>query len=866
MKSKSLLTKMMRVALVVLLCVVSIEEVRAQDFTVDNLNYSINSDGTTVTVTGHVDGTAASGTLDIPASVSYDGMSYPVTIIGDQAFFNCQNLTGNLIIPNSVTVIGKYAFCNTDFIGSLNIPNSVKTIEERAFHGCYRFTGDLIIPNSVTTIESGVFCGCYHLNGNLIIPDEVISIGIDAFRDCSFTGELVISDKVYSIGESAFSGCQFTSITVNPANRHYKSVNGVLFSYDEKTLLQYPVEKVGFSYVIPNSVTRIGSRAFYFCENLTSINIPASVSSIGNNAFYATGWYERQEDGLLYLGDWCLGWKGEDYPSGELAIRGDTKKIAEYAFENMSNLTSLSLPDSLTFIGDYAFNLCVGLSGNLDLPNSLRTIGDAAFYGCTGFTGGLVLPSSLRTIGVAAFYGCMGFTGSLVLPNSLTKIGMSAFAHCNEIIDFNIPESVITIGNGVFFGTGWYMSQPDGIVYKDKWYLGYKGTASESLTLEEDARGIADDAFYNCHSCFTGDLTIPSSMVYIGNNAFYNCRNLTGDLIIPDSVKEIGEYAFFNCKGFSGHLILGNSLTKIGSGAFSRCENLIGTLIIPSSLTTLEDFAFYGCTGFSGDLVIPNSLTEIREGTFSDYTEGIMGFDGTLVIPETIIEIYDQAFCGCNNLQSITVYCETPPEIIKVWPDEEEDAFYGINKEIPVYVPCNSVNEYQAADYWNQFNNFQESLLYSLTIEAIEPEHCTVNIVQQPSCELQAIVKAEPAIGYTFVAWEEDGMVVSNDSIYTFTVDRNIRLQAKVKPNTGVSEGVEKSVDVYPNPTNGKITIEAEGLKYIAISNTLGQIIYEGSAGGHVFEYDFGKHGTGLYLIRIETAGGVVLKKVSVVR
>lgn len=846
---------------VLLLSVVGMTKTYAQTtFTVGNLNYSINSDGATVTVTGHVDGTAASGTLDIPTMVSYDGMTYQVTVVGDEAFNNCRNLTGdlvipnsvisignrafawsymnglagNLTIPNSVVTIGEYAFSTTYFIGSLVIPNSVKTIGANAFWQCSRFTGDLIIPNSLTKIEDAVFSSCNNLNGNLIIPNSIISIGKNAFAYSKFTGELVVSSKVYDIGEGAFSGCQFTSINVDSANRHYKSVNGVLFSYNEKTLLQYPGGMSGSSFNIPNYVTRIGFGAFYGCGNLTDISIPASVSSIGGYAFDDNGWYENQSAGVLYLDGWCLGWKGRQPNgefvrlSGELVIHEGTIGIAESAFQSQLDITSLSLPNSMMVIGDGAFSRCSGLTGRLELPNSVTSIGNLSFYGCSGFTGSLVLPNSLKTIGNAAFSADMlsgdnmGFTGELIIPNAMVSIGDYAFYRCYGITSISISESVETIGSYSFTETGWYTALPDGIVYKDRWYLGYKGASTGTLNLEEGARGVAGRAFYNRYN-FTGDLVIPNSLVYIGDYAFYNCRNLAGELVVPNSVKEIGEYAFYYCSGFDGRLSLGNSLSKIGCAAFYFCSGFKGELVLPNSMTTMESFAFFGCTGFTGDLVIPNSLTEIREGTFSNFNGGPMGFDGNLLIPNSVSEIYDQAFCCCNNLQSIKVNCETSPEIIKVWPDEEEDAFYGINKGIPVYVPCNTASEYQSANYWNQFNNFQETFLYNLTIEAIDPEHCTINIVQQPSCELQAIVKAEPAAGYVFVAWEEDGMVVSNEMLYTFNVDHDVHLFARVKSNIGVSEGIEESFAVYPNPSQGYVTVEGTGT--LTIANTLGQTI-----------------------------------------
>lgn len=861
--------------LVLLFSVTALRQSVAQDFTVGKLKYAVNSDGTTVTVTGHVDGTAATGELTIPALVSHDGTTYSVTVIGESAFERCSGLTGNLVIPNSV-----------------------KIIKSSAFSGCYMLTGELTIPNSVVTIETYAFASCRGFVGNLIIPNSVISIGDGAFGYCNFTGELTIHSKVREIGERAFCNCQFSAINVDPTNKHYKSINGILFSADEKTLMQYPVRNTASSYSIPNTVTRIDAYAFYGCESLTNIHIPASVNKIGRSAFDYTGWLNNQEPGISYLDDWCLGWKtpsGGYVPlTGALVIREGTKRIADYAFFTQREATSLTLPNSLISIGDFAFFECSGFTGNLVLPEALTTIGDYAFWKCYGFTGNLVLPEALTAIGHYAFYNCtgftgslvipnsvttigtcafgceldydppMGFTGDLVIPNSVTSIGSQAFMCCQGITSISIPESVTAIGSNAFYGTGWYEEQPDGILYKDHWYLGRKNVApSGTLILAEGTRGIADYAFSSSVQ-LTGELTIPNSVVYIGQRSFYNCQNLTGSLTIPNSVKEIGEWAFYNCEGFDGPLTLGNSLETIGSGAFSKCENLSGTLVLPNSLTTLYDFAFYGCTGFTGDLIIPNSLTVIREGTFSYFTEGIMGFDGNLVIPETITEIYDQAFCSCVNLKSVTVSCATPPEIIKVWPNEEEDVFYGINKAIPVYVTCGSTNAFQSAEVWNQFSNFQELFPYNLTVQAIDSTNCAVSIVQQPSCDQQAIVKAEPAEGYVFVAWEEDGNVVSNDSVYTFTVDHDIHLMARIKSNIGVSESFEASATVYPNPTVGKVSIETKGLKHITISNKLGQVVYQSQADGDVFEYNFGAHEAGIYLIQLETANGVTTKRLVV--
>ena len=173
MKNKHL--QFMKVAyaalFVLLLGVVGVTKAMAQDFSVGNLNYTINEDGTTVTLTGHVDGTNATGNLVIPSSVTYYGSAYAVTAIANSAFKDCNSLTGSLVIPNSMITIG-----------------------EAAFRGCSGFTGSLTLSGNVT------------------------SIGHLAFYDCGFTGILTIPESVSWIGGRAFYSNNFTTLNFNAVN------------------------------------------------------------------------------------------------------------------------------------------------------------------------------------------------------------------------------------------------------------------------------------------------------------------------------------------------------------------------------------------------------------------------------------------------------------------------------------------------------------------------------------------------------------------------------------------------------------------------------------------------------------------------
>ena len=220
-----------------------------------------------------------------------------ITSIGDYAFFDCSNLTGDLKIPSNVHSIGenafgycsgfngsltiengvveikKYAFYHCKgFTGSLKIPNSVTYIGVYAFYDCAGFTGDLIIGDGVTTIERGAFSGCYRFKGTLKIGNSVTSIGEGAFTSCrGFTGSLIIPDSVTSIGQQAFSFCA--------------GLNGSL--------------------IIGNGVTKIQSWAFENCTGIKKVIIGSGVTSVSNESFIrcnsVSGFYLRGNAPTVYL-------------------------------------------------------------------------------------------------------------------------------------------------------------------------------------------------------------------------------------------------------------------------------------------------------------------------------------------------------------------------------------------------------------------------------------------------------------------------------------------------------------------------------------------------------------------------------------
>ena len=224
-----------------------------------------------------------------------------------------------------------------------------------------------------------------------------------------------------------------------------------------------------------------------------------------------------------------------------ITIPKSVTSIGDGAFRNCTSLTSITIPNSVTSIGNDAFNCCTSLT-SVTIGNSVTSIGDRAFRYCTSLKS-VTIPNSVTSIGYNAFYNCKSLK-SITIPNSVTSIGGLAFEYCTSLTSITIPDSVTSIGSLAFNGTAWYENQPDGLVYAGKVAYKYKGTCPETIAIKDGTKGIAGGAFYNCKSLKS--ITIPNSVTSIGDRAFYDCYNLTS-ITIPNSVTSIGDDAFSYC-------------------------------------------------------------------------------------------------------------------------------------------------------------------------------------------------------------------------------------------------------------------------------------------------------------------------------
>ncbi len=342
-------------------------------------------------------------------------------------------------------------------------------------------------------------------------------------------------------------------------------------------------------------------------------------------------------------------------------IEDGVNRIGMEAFMYCTNISSITIPASVEYFGDFVFDSRIGLKtagpigGGYDYEFGwTESIPPRAFSSCEALES-IALPDSVTEIGSAAFMGCASLR-SIRIPAGVTSIGENAFNGCSslEAIEVDADNAFYSSRDGVLF-------DKDGTAL-----LCVPGGKTGSYTIPSGLASIRKDTFYDCESLES--VTLPDDITSIGGSMFFQCKSLKS-ITIPDSVTSIGGSAFYFCESLT-EITIPDSVTTIGGGAFIRCESLT-EITIPDSVTDIGGSTFDGCKSLES-ITLPDSLTSIGTNIFHD-CESLR----SITIPDGVTDIGNSAFEDCGNLRSITI----PQSVTSIG----YFAFYGCESLTDVY-------------------------------------------------------------------------------------------------------------------------------------------------------------------------------------
>ena len=441
-------------------------------------------------------------------------------------------------------------------------------------------------------------------------------------------------------------------------------------------------------------------------ENFDSISAGTVISAKAAESF-GDYKYEVLDNGTVEITNYTGSTAELVIPS---EIDGKTvTSIGKRAFD-YSAMTSVTIPDTITNIGSFAFTYCTALE-TINIPESVTAIGENAFATCKKLKS-ITIPSSVTRIEDLTFNSCEALE-KVVLPSGITYIGKNAFGRCTALKNFDIPASVTYIGpyafsydkdlekpdipagvtyigENAFLSNNWYENMPDGMIYFGKVAYKYKGNLSQDAKVDIKAGTVfvGENAFKNCA---LGNVTIPESVTKIGKSAFEGTK--IKSVKLPSKLNEIDEKAFSNCseleaidipasvkviddKAFQGcskieSVVIPNGIDTISASVFSYCTNL-KSVKIPDSVTEIDLYAFSGCKNLS-DINVPSTVQTIQGGAFMDCAISSME------IPQGVKYINQYTFSGCQNLTSVKI----PDSVIEIVHDAFNDCPKLANIEIP---------------------------------------------------------------------------------------------------------------------------------------------------------------------------------------
>ena len=606
--------------------------------------------------------------------------------------------TGTYRLPDGFTEVNAESFKGSA-ISKIIIPTSVTKISKSAFEGCLNLTSVVFEVGSGTqknlTIDARAFAGCTKLE-SIVLPSRLTEINLTRYS--------VSEGKVDTVAvNDAFYGCtSLSEINVSSASKTYKSVDGIIYAADGKTLLYCPLTKSG-SVTVSSGVQIVDAGAFIGCSLVTDVTLPNTISSVGECAFY-----NAKITAVTFKGTNL----GTGVTIGKYAFR-DCKSLATLNLESGSNITTISegafygctsiseisLPASVKSIGNDAFRGCTGLKtlAFSDNDKATLTFGEGAFAGCTGLSR-IELPDYVSEI-PSVFAGCTniteivvsdtnpyfevvdgvlyneeiteliffprGKTGTYTVPNTVKIIGNGVFSGVTGLTRLVLPNSLETIGAEAFRGFKITDTSSDaGLVFEGDTYgkaldigdYAFAQSHIPSLTLPKHTKSIGVRCFEKAY-IYKSVIELNDGLESIGEYAFFefDAYSTTDSVTyrekftikIPGTVKVIGAYAFYN--NMKANVTLNEGLEIIGECAFMDTYAL-SSIKIPSTVTTIGYAAFSNSSGLESLTITTNNSKLKSIGAYAFYATGIT----SVTIPKSVTEIGACAFSDCYYLTTVT--------------------------------------------------------------------------------------------------------------------------------------------------------------------------------------------------------------------
>ena len=729
--NKRLLFRLLTLAMLITTAV----SASAYDFYADGFYYNITSSvSVSVTHSGPYS-SDYSGDVKIPPYVVHDGVVYRVSSIAEGAFYECGQMT-SITIPSTVNYIESEAFYYCTGLTMVYIPESVTTIEDWNFYKSDELT-TVILPSTIRELGGQVFGSCAKLSKVTCKATTPPTTGSGCFAS--------LSSKTLYVPESAVSAYQSEGDWNSWFNYHidvmpeydfsYVNLKFVITGTNTAMCIGPKTEPYG-SWSIPDMasyngvnyyITAVGKNAFINCTHLNTLTIGNYVETLEPYAFYlCTGLNTVDLGNVVRIEDAAF---GDCWALTDITIPNTVTVIGDIGFGS-SGLVEVTIPASVHTLSNRPFSNCQSLTTiNVDGANPFYTARDGVLYSkdmtrlinypCGDQRTAFTVPSGVETICHESF-AFNKYLTKVTLPKSVTVVDYMAFADMPALTDFTClattpPGAYDSSFSSTIENSGLTLTVPKQCksayeaanIWRDfpniveqyydfmhsHYYYNITGENTVEVTCDNPNGGTYD----GYESISVPDVAIYDGKFYdvtaVGSNAFSECHNLK-EVELPSTITSINWGAFYNCY-LLAEINLPENLTSIGTYAFYSC-NVLKDLKIPASVNRLGVYAFCHC-GSLTEITIPKLVTSIEYGTFYACTNL-----AKVTIGEGVTRMGEDVFKSCPALTSIISHAVTPPTIAS---NTFESSHYS---NAQLWVPKGSRSAYRAADYWKNFTNISE--------------------------------------------------------------------------------------------------------------------------------------------------------------